>query len=764
MLPTPSVEQQEIILSLCKNKNVIVNSVAGSGKTTTILHIAKKLEEKRILLLTYNKKLKLETREKIKFNNLSNIEAHSYHSFCVKYIDPAAHTDQGILQIIKKNKEPHRYFVYDVIILDEAQDINPTYYELVCRINKENPVKAQICLLGDVMQSIYDFNKADSRYLSIADQLLNFNDHEWVRHNLSTSFRVTTQIANFINGCMSVPMNINAIKNGNPVRYLVCHSFDSYGIFKEFLYYIRQGYKYEDFFILSPSLRSDKLPVRVFANFMSDKKKIPIYVPVSDDERIDTDIINGKVVFSTFHQVKGLERKVIIVFGFDETYFKYFKKDSNPNVCPNELYVAVSRGLECVTVIHNSSNKMVPFLNVENLANLSELCGDGVSKLKLFKKSLKKNNTDKNYQYTVIGVTDLLRHLPSSVINEASSYLDVKTVQEPEKMIKIETKTKQQNFYENVSEITGVAIPMYFEFQKNGVINIIKKFFTMPKDKIDLESLLYLANKYCSLKSGYSFKMNQITEYNWMTDEQLEMCYDRLKNIVNDEPIFEHKVSLINKTYNKEIVGFIDCIDSNSNTLWEFKCTNTLDDEHALQLALYAYLYQKQIRRYVKFELEEKFDKESVKTFEEGHQITFLNKNLEEEEGVITKVFKNGKFRVKNTKNKFMFIEPNNILKNISKLNEFEQQLINKYSNIKYKLFNILTNEIREITCSFEDLEAVYNCIIDNKYSTNKKCSDKDFIDMNMKIKNKYMSDNIFVEIPEQLEEDIDNSDFMFLD
>ena len=45
--------------------NVIVDSVAGSGKTTSIIYIAKSLKKKRILLLTYNSKLKIETKERV---------------------------------------------------------------------------------------------------------------------------------------------------------------------------------------------------------------------------------------------------------------------------------------------------------------------------------------------------------------------------------------------------------------------------------------------------------------------------------------------------------------------------------------------------------------------------------------------------------------------------------------------------------------------------------------------------------------------------
>jgi superfamily I DNA/RNA helicase len=84
ILNNPSHEQKNVLLNL-KYNNVVCDSVAGSGKTTTILYIAKTFKSKSILLLTYNAKLKIETREKVKLLNLTNIEVHSYHSFCVKY-------------------------------------------------------------------------------------------------------------------------------------------------------------------------------------------------------------------------------------------------------------------------------------------------------------------------------------------------------------------------------------------------------------------------------------------------------------------------------------------------------------------------------------------------------------------------------------------------------------------------------------------------------------------------------------------------------
>ena len=48
-LPPPSHEQDIVIKALKQGRNARVNAVAGSGKTTTILQIAKALPNRKIL-------------------------------------------------------------------------------------------------------------------------------------------------------------------------------------------------------------------------------------------------------------------------------------------------------------------------------------------------------------------------------------------------------------------------------------------------------------------------------------------------------------------------------------------------------------------------------------------------------------------------------------------------------------------------------------------------------------------------------------------
>ena len=144
-----SNEQQSVIDSLVLDYNIIVDSVAGSGKTTCNLHIAKYFTHLNILLLTYNAKLKIETREKVSKLKILNLETQSYHSFCVKHYDNKCYTDTTIQAILQKNQHLLDPIDYDIIIIDEAQDMSHLYYQLVCKIYKDNNKCAKICIVGD---------------------------------------------------------------------------------------------------------------------------------------------------------------------------------------------------------------------------------------------------------------------------------------------------------------------------------------------------------------------------------------------------------------------------------------------------------------------------------------------------------------------------------------------------------------------------------------------------------------------------------------
>jgi hypothetical protein len=72
--------------------------VPGSGKTSTVLILCQEdwAKEKKILMLTYNSKLKEEVRLKKDELGLKNLEVHSYHSLYYKYYSKECSIDAGI--------------------------------------------------------------------------------------------------------------------------------------------------------------------------------------------------------------------------------------------------------------------------------------------------------------------------------------------------------------------------------------------------------------------------------------------------------------------------------------------------------------------------------------------------------------------------------------------------------------------------------------------------------------------------------------------
>ncbi|TDT71831.1 superfamily I DNA/RNA helicase [Hypnocyclicus thermotrophus] len=82
-MPKWTEEQLKIINS--NKKLLVVNAVAGSGKTSTLMGIALKNINKNILYLVYNRAMKKEAEEKFKKYNLKNIEVKTAHGLAYKY-------------------------------------------------------------------------------------------------------------------------------------------------------------------------------------------------------------------------------------------------------------------------------------------------------------------------------------------------------------------------------------------------------------------------------------------------------------------------------------------------------------------------------------------------------------------------------------------------------------------------------------------------------------------------------------------------------
>ena len=705
-LPEASEEQREIVQEIIygKRRGMCVMACAGSGKTTTTLHIAREYSQKegsqrnKILLLTYNARLKSETRTRVERCGLGPfMEVHSYHAFAVRYLNPRAYNDSELLKTLNTidgSQGPFKIPIYDIVIVDEIQDMSPLYFRLVQKI-LERCLKSQLVTMGDDKQSIFQFNGADPRFLTLSPTIFSrSHPHtDWTFHTLSTTYRLTPSMVRFVHSGTKLPgrddinHKIVSGKSGRkrkiPVRYVFSDSFQrkiTDLVLKKLSYHHQDPpagkYRPEDIFIIAPSIRSATSPLRILANRFT-QKGIPIYVPVSDEERLDEDVVRNKVVFSTFHQVKGLERKLVVVFNFDSSYLSFYDKGATkPNILPNTLYVAITRASEELIVIHDDKHEFLPcihqnvlkdmemdrdieFLNYSkkktSLPWTGSLGSSGIlglsaeseddfvdpipmtasygtvtsSLLRRIKPpplplvtEQRSLSPKKPKQY---GVTDLLRYLTVDVLDTLRKMLEevfeIKTVTTPnEEVLDIEIKTEQQkDKYESVSEITGVAIPSFFEFKKTGKMSITRMGMKTKKAKdvrdpggdtsntLDtssetrlVESLLKISTQWCSSKTGYHFKTKQIHRYDWISYPTLLKSYDRLDHLfvgksmdkLRFEEGFSYKFNFRKETM-VEIDGFVDVMDvmdKNSNEITEIKVVQKLQTEHMLQTAVYVWL------------------------------------------------------------------------------------------------------------------------------------------------------------------------------
>jgi len=649
-----SKEQSHIVEVIKTGKNIQIDAVAGSGKTTTSLHIAKQYPEKQILLLTYNAKLRIETRRKSQTLGLTHLEVLTYHAFAVKYMDRTAFNDNNILAHLRSKKSSGTLALlspisFDIVIVDEAQDMNFIYYELVLQILRNLTSSTQLIVMGDRKQSIYAFNRANSRFLTKAPQIYK---GEFIQARLSISYRITKPMAEFLNKCCAGTLPIEAIKNGPPVKYIVSNTFQPVGKY-EIDRFIAQGYSYDDIFVLAPSVKSEKSPVRVLANALTDVR-IPIYVPVSDDEVLDADVLRGKVVFSSFHQVKGLERAIVLVYNFDDSYFKFYARDEDPTSIPNTLYVATTRASHALILFHDEANDYMPFLNK---TRLSMICNVQFQYSRAFKgfKPAKPLGSKINK----INATDLLKFVPVDIIADCMERVEKIQITSGGSILKIESKVfndSDKNLCESVSEINGIAIPSYFEKMMTGRMSIqrhltintlmdiqarISKQAQQSQQVLDkgvcligdddgyseddtedendksvkpldhemteseIRELLQLSTQWCCDKSGFTFKKSQIRKYDWIPATVFKTAHQRLTNLFALAPCstmdqFEFEVqSLVFCGTNMAIVGFMDLIYTcrTIQNLYEFKVVNELTNEHVLQVVIYMWLCMKNARQ-----------------------------------------------------------------------------------------------------------------------------------------------------------------------
>ena len=625
-MDTPSDEQLAIVGHMRDGASVLGDCVAGSGKTTSVLLVARALASKRILKVTYNKALKFEVRQKAAAMELRNLEIHTYNSLCVKYYDREGYNNETLRRAIERGAAPLCPIPeFDIIVLDETQDMNLIFYDLIRKFMRDAAKDAgqkqpQLLILGDKYQSIYGFIGADSRFLTLGHELWG---RPFVPATLSTSYRVTHEIAAFVNDAMIGYERIKATRNGPPVEYIYCDPYKSSRMLcTRITDAISRGeISAGDIFILAPSIKGAKTPLRLLENKLVNAG-LPCYYPVSDETQLDEEIIEGKVVFSTYHQSKGRERKLVLIYGFDASYFRLYNQGANPTVCPEPLYVATTRARENLILLHGVREAALPFL-----APFSTFFANPYVAVRRFHepalgiigaagtRSERDKDKDEKERRHNASPTMLTAYLKESNITLLASIIDqiIRHEIRPEYKVDIPSKVMfEEGNWEDVSDINGITIPAIYEARLHGTSTIERivrqSYENLREDDVFLReayarigtdvrtpsAFVRLTIMYISFMERIYNKISQITHQNWLTGKMILQCLEVLEKHITKEATFEEEVEYETcefPEFGKLLVrGRIDAFDT--ETVFEIKCVDALTLEHKLQLLVYAWIWK----------------------------------------------------------------------------------------------------------------------------------------------------------------------------
>ncbi len=513
-LPKPSQEQQLILDLVKKGHNVVVEALAGAGKTTMLLQTMLQNPEKSGFMVSYNRGLVDETNliltaleKTYKINIRSRMVIVTYHSLLSMLINKVIDDDLLFLWALaetdfSEKRKNWKFAHFDFIIIDEGQDMRDSFFRLIMNLIVQcciHPEKVQIIAVGDEIQLLYDFyaiNRADSRFLTCMDQLFkDISKREWKKAVLSRSYRSTEPMANFINSLFKTritipkPATLLERTNEKPVQIFVLDLYkDSPNIILPEV--LKSQTKKESVLILCSSLNERSPAVGIVDLLVANNLSVHVARSgnLSDggSSHIKQSTTQNKILLKTKHGAKGIEAEKVFDL-IQDNIFDYYK-----NPIKNKEYVGLTR----------ASKELFVLLDYRNITKyqLEKYIKDNLQlKQKDVKITVLRDIKDGNPKDDLIDMEDTTKQKEQTnfTSNTLFSFIDVTHLQALLNMLHItvlqpplttlaqptpseeeEMKTKQMEgyfhqmnitydqglTYINVTNICGIALTMALEY------------------------------------------------------------------------------------------------------------------------------------------------------------------------------------------------------------------------------------------------------------------------------------------------------------
>ncbi|KAH6608360.1 hypothetical protein Trco_001706 [Trichoderma cornu-damae] len=610
--------------SLPQFSNVVVSARPGSGKTATAEAIAAAHPDKRIAVILYSKSLQLETQRRLLA--YPNCESLTYHGMASRLFGGIVCHDAKLWEhrrrVLHRKELPEWNFEpYDIIILDEFQDCTELLFWLtICFIlanKRKSGQSARLVVLGDERQSIYDFRGADHRYLTLAPQILDpISPYPFVKVPLSQSFRLSVPSVQFINDVfLGGESYITSSKDGPKPIVLRCFPRDRYALAEKLSAIIKQ-HGASNSTIIAPHIRNSK-SVQDLVNILATKYRMPISVPIDDEAPLKDKVTDGKLCVSTIHQFKGSERDLVILFGIDSSFFRYFGRGLLDDRCPNEIFVALTRAAKQLVLVHHEDKKLMAFVSVDALYKTAEVVNMTRKEAKIAPPDAPGRPLELGFALpSSVGVRDMTRHVRDEGLDLiVKRDLCIRQLSPPlpeHEHINLHDTVlsdEKRKFHEAVSDINGLVVVAAFEHLITGMLMTFDLDESITDAEVPVCPQQYVswlcryACEYEARLSGYLPRVIQMRnhKFDWIKPEDLALAQSRLQDKLKDSAAnirFEVEADQDFHVGNQKtrLRGRADIVVSDSNdhqsvdTIWEIKFASQLSNEHIVQACTYAYL------------------------------------------------------------------------------------------------------------------------------------------------------------------------------
>jgi hypothetical protein len=601
--PLLSKEQERICDTLLSHgKDVIVSSVAGSGKTTVIIAAAEQLYRdtgKHSLIVTYSAALKADTREKVAESNYIHVE--SFHSLLYTREFPVR--DDKSLSMFFDNHEhqinwkKYNLACFALVAFDEVQDAGKNEFSVMDFVYSRISNTTRLLFVGDPFQCIYKKLRrkdiCDVFALTTRPPKV-YAERTFELHRLSVSFRITPEIADAINAhlnpcvliCSHYPgiWNIHGklirdawgegIKSGKksvPGSFTLQGVSDIYKVTDNASAFrsIIDAHRRKDTTCIFTSSTSTKksTPTQVFLTKYSDRYNFHVIESGPDRKsRESSQLISAdKIGIRTIFAGKGMQWDTVLHFGLSG-YFE--KKDPLLSICM--AYTIWTRACQYLHVIYD---KKKPFMSFRSIATPIEIPSQE-SELSVMKSI--------SYVPPCTAVDDVVRHEDvdtSSVDTHLNNQCTYNNVQEFHRL--------GVAYFEDISPMVGIMV----ERSVRQKLPLTREYYEILFNEVLVRNRKREPHLYQQMNSSCITASMTVTLNTYVMNAQ------HLLRIIRDHDntnLEYHKNLLYTTNSGITLIGEADFILDDSKVIELKTCKGLITHDQYKQVACYGCMYYAQ--------------------------------------------------------------------------------------------------------------------------------------------------------------------------